>query len=129
MGYHINQQWAEEELFRGCEAAEKVLDDTVQFKALLTKLESDLEELPLEGNALSNVPNFIRLLKDYKNRKYSDLSREGAIKIVSALLYVVNPNDMIPDSVPFVGRIDDALVVAACMKQVGDEVQAYLERR
>ncbi len=129
MGYHINQQWALEELLRGCDEATKVLGDEVQLKNLLRKLEGELEELPLEDNALSSVPHLIMLMKDYSKKKYTALSGDAAIKIVSAFLYIVNPNDMIPDSVPFVGRIDDALVVGACMKLVGEEVQAYLEGR
>lgn len=128
MGYHINKQWAREELMRGCDDAEKLLNDPKQIKKLLVQLEGELEELPLTDNALSNVPALMSLIKDYTEKKYKDLSREAAIKILSALSYLANPSDIIPDSMPFVGHIDDALVVSACMKQVEEEVQVYLQR-
>lgn len=128
MGYRINEQWAKEELMNGCEAAEKLLDEPKQIKKILVQLEQELEEIPLTDNALSNVPALMSLIKDYTDKKYTQISKENVIKILSALSYLANPSDIIPDSVPFVGHIDDALVVAACMKQVGEEVQAYLQR-
>lgn len=45
--------------------------------------------------------------------------------IVSALGYFVTPWDLIPDVLPGVGYIDDALVVTWVLHQLSDEVAAY----
>ena len=41
-----------------------------------------------------------------------------AAAIVAALLYFINPFDIVPDFIPLVGYLDDAVVVGACIKLV-----------
>lgn len=38
--------------------------------------------------------------------------------IIVDLLYVLSPLDLIPDFIPIIGYIDDAMVVAACLALV-----------
>ncbi len=42
-----------------------------------------------------------------------------------SLLYVLYPIDLIPDFIPFVGYLDDALVFAACLKFVIQDLEKY----
>ena len=41
------------------------------------------------------------------------------------LLYVLNPIDIIPDFIPFIGRIDDALVLKFCLKLIEKDLSKY----
>jgi uncharacterized membrane protein YkvA (DUF1232 family) len=42
-----------------------------------------------------------------------------------ALLYVLSPVDLIPDALPFMGLIDDAAVVSACLSLIEQDLQNY----
>ncbi|NLD87373.1 MAG: DUF1232 domain-containing protein [Clostridiales bacterium] len=51
------------------------------------------------------------------------------IAITSALLYFVSPLDVVPDSIPVLGYIDDAAVIAVCWKLVESDVKEYVKWR
>ena len=42
-----------------------------------------------------------------------------------ALLYVLNPLDVIPDLIPGFGYLDDATIVAFCLKLINTELEKY----
>lgn len=42
-----------------------------------------------------------------------------------ALLYVLNPFDLVPDALPLLGLIDDAAVVSACLSLVEQDLRDY----
>lgn len=45
--------------------------------------------------------------------------------MVAALAYVLSPIDLIPDILPLVGFIDDAMVVGACLLLVEQQLAEY----
>ena len=45
--------------------------------------------------------------------------------VIAALAYFINPVDVIPDFVPGVGYLDDALVVGYVLHQIAGEVAKY----
>ncbi|HTP12734.1 MAG TPA: YkvA family protein [Bacteroidota bacterium] len=47
--------------------------------------------------------------------------------IVGALVYFIVPVDAIPDFTPFVGYLDDALVIAAAVKTIGRVLAKYYD--
>lgn len=46
---------------------------------------------------------------------------------IAALLYVANPIDIIPDSLPVIGLVDDAGIVMFAVKSIGDALNQYKE--
>jgi uncharacterized membrane protein YkvA (DUF1232 family) len=65
------------------------------------------------------------LLKDYWNGDYREVSWGIIASIVTALLYIFSPIDLIPDIIPIVGLADDAMIVALCLKFIGDDLEKY----
>ena len=65
-------------------------------------------------NVLFHLPNFIRL--------YWRLLRDRRVSVwpkallVGALAYVVLPFDLIPDVIPFVGEVDDVVILLAAAR-------------
>lgn len=47
------------------------------------------------------------------------------IAIVSALIYFVSPIDLLPDSIPVLGYVDDVAVFAFVWNMVEDDVEEY----
>lgn len=52
-----------------------------------------------------------------------------AAAITAALLYFINPFDIVPDFIPVVGYLDDVVVVGACLKLIQADLRAYAESK
>ena len=105
--------------------AENLLSDEDKLERFLQRLEQKLKTIPMVGDKLAYVPVFASMLKSYAKKEYTDLPIGTIIAIVSALLYLVNPLDIIPDALPGIGHLDDAFVIAACLGLVSHDVHEY----
>ncbi len=65
------------------------------------------------------------LIKDWRAGQYRGAMRWTIAAAAFALLYVINPFDLIPDVLPFVGAVDDATVVAACLFLIERDLFKY----
>lgn len=77
------------------------------------------------GRFISDVKMMISLVKDYWNKNYRDVPWWTVAAVVTALLYVLSPVDLIPDFIPFFGLLDDAAVVSACLFLVEQDLSRY----
>ena len=68
---------------------------------------------------------FMSLIKDYYKGNYRDIPYKTISAGVVGLLYTLNPIDIIPDFIPFIGHIDDALVLTFCLKLIEKDLQKY----
>jgi len=57
------------------------------------------------------LQTMLRLVRAYERGKYKQVSNDDLTWIVAALNYLVDPFDLIPDRTPFLGFVDDAIVV------------------
>jgi uncharacterized membrane protein YkvA (DUF1232 family) len=67
----------------------------------------------------------LALLKDYRKGKYRTALYGTIAAAAFALIYVLNPFDIIPDVLPFVGALDDASVIAACLMLIERDLFKY----
>jgi uncharacterized membrane protein YkvA (DUF1232 family) len=65
------------------------------------------------------------LIKDYRQGNYRGALFGTIAAVVFALIYVFNPFDIIPDVLPFVGAVDDASVIAACLMLIERDLFKY----
>ena len=54
---------------------------------------------------------------------------ETKAAIIAAASYFIAPADIVPDAVPGVGFLDDVVVIAWVLHQVGEEVERYRKRK
>lgn len=54
----------------------------------------------------------LRLVRAYFRGEYRNVSQDSMLWIITALNYFVDPFDLIPDEVPFLGYVDDATVIS-----------------
>jgi uncharacterized membrane protein YkvA (DUF1232 family) len=67
----------------------------------------------------------VSLLKDYRKGVYRTALFGTIAAAAFALIYVFNPFDLVPDVLPFVGAIDDASVIAACLMLIERDLVKY----
>ena len=127
--HELNEEQAMNELKKGYGQAEATLKDKSKLDAFLIQLEEKLKVIPKIGNKLSHVAVFAQLIKDYSTKKYEKIPMGSLIAIVSALAYVILPFDLINDIIPGLGYLDDAAVIACCLKLVDSDVEEYLKWR
>ena len=68
---------------------------------------------------------FFQLLEDYTRGRYKRVPLKTIAAIVGALVYVLCPIDLIPDFLPGIGYVDDAGVMALCLKLVQADINRY----
>jgi uncharacterized membrane protein YkvA (DUF1232 family) len=68
---------------------------------------------------------FIRLVRNYINGDYRQVSRKSIIIGVATLLYLVLPIDLVPDFIPMVGLMDDLSLMAWFIKTFHGELEKY----
>ena len=89
------------------------------------KLKDQLEkEKGLESYA-KDLLLLMSLVKDYYKGNYRNIPYKTISAAVVGLLYVINPIDIIPDFIPFIGHIDDVLVLRFCLKLVEKDLAKY----
>ena len=74
---------------------------------------------------LKDVKVYFKMLSDVFSRRYTRVPRGTVAAIVGSLLYVLSPVDLIPDMIPVIGYLDDAAVLALCLKFVKHDVDEY----
>ena len=125
----FDENQAQNELKKGYKKAEILLHDENKLEIFLQKIENKLTIVPIVGNALSYIPVMISMIRSYVRKEYTEIPIGSIISMISALVYFVSPVDIIPDFLPVVGYLDDAAVVAACIKLVKSDIDDYKQWR
>ncbi len=116
---------AEETLEKGYKKAEKILNDENKKNEFIKRLDNALKTIPIAGEAMSMVPTMISLAKSYLRKEYKDIPIKSILALISALLYLIAPIDVIPDALPGVGLVDDTLVIGTCIKLINSDLEKY----
>ncbi|MFR1842219.1 MAG: YkvA family protein [Oscillospiraceae bacterium] len=125
----FDENQAQNELKKGYKKAEILLHDENKLEIFLQKIENKLTIVPIVGNALSYIPVMISMIRSYVRKEYTEIPIGSIISMISALIYFVSPVDIISDFLPVVGYLDDAAVVAACIKLVKSDIDDYKQWR
>ncbi len=70
---------------------------------------------------------FQRMLKAYSRKEYPHVPWKSLLSIIGAILYFLNPLDLIPDFIPGIGLLDDITVLAWAYKSLGTDVARFEE--
>lgn len=73
----------------------------------------------------SDLKISISMFKSFLSGEYRDISKKTIITIVAAILYFVNPFDVVPDFILYAGYIDDALVFSMLLRGIKKEIENY----
>ena len=96
--------------------------------AKVTQHAQDIEDkLPKLHKVMEQAKVILSMVKDYWAGRYREVPYWVISAGALALLYVLNPADVIPDVILGVGYLDDATVVAFCLKLIERELERYKE--
>ncbi len=97
------------------------------------EIEQAAKQLIIDAN-IQGLPDFIsdRLIKlqvviDMLGDEEWALGEEDRQRVLSALVYFCDPDDLIPDDVPGLGLLDDAIYVELMIQELGSELGSYDE--
>lgn len=99
--------------------------------AIIASAREKLLEKPTEG-----VPGFIRsrleriitMVEMVEDAGFA-LPEEERKHTLTALAYFAEPNDAIPDNVPVLGYLDDAIMIELCVRELQFELEAFEDFR
>ena len=74
-----------------------------------------------------DVTALIRMIRAYKNKRYRKVPMRTIIAALAAVIYFLDPFDLIPDAIPMIGYIDDAAVVGLVMSMIRNDLEAFQE--
>ena len=109
--------------------AEELLQNRPKLEELLQQAEAKVKNVPGVGEALSRFPLMVSMIRAYITKEYTVVSTKVIITMICALIYLISGNDLIPDSKPVVGMVDDLAVVVAAFALVDPELKAYEQWR
>lgn len=91
---------------------QKAIEDKVRNSGKLRRFGTDIRLM-------------FSMLRDYWQGNYRNVPWKSIAAIAGALIYVLNPLDLIPDILIGIGFLDDVGVVAACLAMVESDLLRY----
>jgi serine/threonine protein kinase len=100
------------------ESLQALFDNAVKKAAAVSKK-------PFKRN-WAYLQTMLRLIRAYHRGEYAQVSDDALVWIIAALNYLVDPFDLIPDSTPFLGLVDDAHVVELVTDKTRRTLDAFM---
>ncbi|MBR2578426.1 MAG: DUF1232 domain-containing protein [Erysipelotrichaceae bacterium] len=121
----INTEKAKELLDGGLDKAKELLKSNDEVNKLIDEVQQKVKETPLLGQAVADLPVMIDMVKSYITKEYDVVSPKVIATIVSAFLYLITRKDLIKDTIPVLGQLDDIAVVVLAINFIGPELKEY----
>ena len=70
-----------------------------------------LVKVPFVGDSIAQAQDIVYMLNDYYRGNYKRVPFTAIIGATLIVAYLASPYDLIPDNVPILGFVDDALII------------------
>ncbi len=113
--------------FRSClqtvKKGELSSDESVVLKAAadLMAQVAEAEAPEYVQERISKLAQLVKMLEDQRWR----LTGNDRARVLNVLAYFVDPDDLIPDRIPGLGYLDDAIMVELVLQELRHELEAY----
>lgn len=114
--------------FRKALAEVKTRSSSIPTDKLIALATDALEELP------TDAPEFViertdklRAMIEMVNDDEWRLQGKDRERVVRALSYFADPKDLIPDAIPGIGFLDDAIMIELVVQELKHEIEAYTD--
>ena len=75
----------------------------------------------------SKLTALFRLVKAWGKGEYKDVSTKTIVWVIAAIIYFVNPFDVVPDFITGVGYLDDAAIILFVINTVSHDLEKFLK--
>jgi uncharacterized membrane protein YkvA (DUF1232 family) len=108
--------------------AESLVQDSSEVSALLLKASAKAgrNRGPLR-KIWDDLMTLLRLIRSWTTGRYRDIPWQTIVLAIAAVVYFVNPFDIIPDFIPLVGFLDDATVVGFVIASIRNDLEKFRE--
>jgi hypothetical protein len=113
------------ERLKSVRAGEGVHDESVVIHGAADMVKEAIAVAPPDFviERIHKLEGLIKMLNDEEWR----LEGEDRARILDALAYFVDPDDLIPDRIPGIGFLDDAIMVELMAQDLKHEIEAYAD--
>ena len=126
MAEMVNEESAQSILDIGMAQAKSMLGNPESIEDLLGQVKDKVSGLPgAAASSLAKVPLMGTMVKSYVTGEYTKISPKVVACVLGALIYLVKGRDLIPDSIPILGWVDDIAVVALAIKLNEKELREF----
>ncbi|HET6569056.1 MAG TPA: YkvA family protein [Rhodothermales bacterium] len=77
------------------------------------------------GHARTDLTLMLRLARAWARREYQAVPWKSLLYAVAAIIYFVNPVDLIPDALAGIGFIDDVAVITTVVGAIRKDLDAF----
>ncbi len=130
LGPHQKAALRSEAFARALENAQANASDPERLRALFAQAAGKAASIPRDPFK-ENWPYLqamLRLVRAHSRGDYprQEISDDAFLWIIAALNYLVDPFDLIPDDVPFLGFVDDATVVEFAVSRTQQTLDDFM---
>jgi uncharacterized membrane protein YkvA (DUF1232 family) len=104
-------------------ATGRTADDVIAAASTLLEQAKSVQVPDFIGERLAKLNDLIAMLQD----EGWNLPEADRKHVLAALVYFADPSDIIPDDVPVLGFLDDAIMIEICVRELRPELDAYDE--
>ena len=99
-----------------------------RLHALFNDAAKEAASMPREpfGDLWPYFQAMLRLIRAYSEGQYPEIPESTLVVIIAAIIYVVNPLDVIPDALPSLGYLDDATVLALAVRRSREALDDFM---
>ena len=107
--------------------AERIISSDTKVSKLLDEVVLKIgESSEVFYKVQDSVIALSRMLSAWMKGDYRNISTKSIIAVVAALIYFVNPLDLIPDFIPVIGQLDDIFVLGYLIKTLNKEIERFM---
>jgi len=77
------------------------------------------------ANIWEDLNSLVRIVRNWRSGDYREVPWRTLVFSTAAILYFLDPMDLVPDFIPVVGFIDDAAVIAWVMRAIRSDVSKF----
>ncbi len=129
MSLRVTLEFTEKDLEHFRNLARKAMETTEQQKPdeIVANAHELLKEVDerVETDYIRDRLKQLQILIDMLEDEGWGMQEVGRKRVLSALAYFNNPDDLIPDHIPGLGFLDDAIMVELLCRELKPEIDAY----